>query len=636
MNSNIIRKRLDALRQRMEEECVQLYMISDTDFHMSAHPCGYFRTLEYVSGFTGADARMVVTEHNAHLWVPAEYRSQAEQELEGTGIIIHTVDDPEDEIGTLALYFAACGEAFFDNLSEDQIQIGVPKYIVGFDGRTFPFDEIDEMTENLGVAYELQIVVFNARMDLVGDIWTNRPPLPENKIEILDMNYAGVDVGDKLALIRRTLSSYGSDTGAVLTALDDIAWLFNIRGSDLPGSMTAIAYAYVSIDEALLFIDEKKVPGRIREYLGKAGVEVREYYEFYTFLEHLKEVEVLIDDFRSNFAVVLTIQNQPDVVMTSCPGLVEMSKAIRNPLERLHALMVNFEDSTAWVRFLKWLKENAGSAEVTERSAEEHLWALQREAGAIMQSLPAECAYQEHSAETHRASVKGSDRAIEKGGLLVIRAGAHYPGGTTHTGRTVILGSVSPEIRRVYTGVVQCILAAQNAVFPDGLTDVQLDCLIREPLWRMGCDYAQATGTGVGMMRNDAEGPQLLDWRKSDKRSEIRPGMITAVGPFAKQKGAFGVRIENEYCCIDPEDRPGFFKFSNLTYVPIDTGAIDTAMMTDQEIQDLNEYNQKVYDLIADKLTEEEGEWLRKETRPIVRQSGRAGRPDPEEVPREH
>ena len=622
-----IQTRISALRKRMREEGISLYLISNMDFHMSEFVCGYFRSLEYLSGFTGQEAMMVVTEENAHLWTDARYRIQAEQELAGTGIELHLENDPKDEIRTLPLFFeAACGAILEDTINEE-IENGSgfgstfgqqeAKHLIGFDGRTIPFAVIDEIVECLGPVYAMGVVRLEAKVDLVGDIWPDRPPLPLDRIEVLDPRFRGEEVPEKLRQIREEMLDYGMNTAAVFTALDDIAWLFNIRGTDIPYCRNALCYAYVDQKNAWLFIDSRKLTGRVREYLRNQGVTIREYNEFYTFIESDAAEVVYLDAYKNNFAVVYTIDELTEKTMINREGLAEDRKAVKNALEISHLYEAQIADGIAVTRFLRWIRAQAGK--VTEREAADYLWQLRKEQGAICPSFETICAYREHAAIVHYIASEETDTVIGPRGLLLVDSGAHYPNGTTDVTRTIPMGRLTRQEKKVYTLVLASMLELCYAEFPEGLMDVQLDVIARKPLWDEGMEFDHATGHGVGFLLNVHEGPQSVCWLKDGRPIELRRGMIMTAEPGMYYEGKFGVRHENMILCGVSQHHPGFLRMVPMTFIPIDPAGIDPKLMTGRQLDLLDRYNGEVYRTLSGRLSEEERRWLRRITKPVRR-----------------
>lgn len=621
MDANVIRGRLEALHRRMREEDVSLYLVTTSDFHMSESPAPYFATLEYISGFTGSEGKMIITAENAHLWTDGRYTLQAAEELAGTGITLHIYSDFSDDIRTLPMFFSASGEAFFDAIVDKTSEGGfVPhelKTVVGCDGRTVSFDLMDEIIDSLGIAFDSGAVMIDAKLDLVGDIWQDRPALPCERVELLDEQDRGGSTKEKLTRVRAVLGGFGPDTAAVVTSLDDIAWLFNIRGRDMAYDLTTLAYSYVTDESAYLFIDRKKVPGRVRDYLESSGVTIRGYNEFYSFLEKADNHFIVVDPERNNAAVVVTIGDKRDAVMLNHEGIVADIKAVKSTAERRNSLEIHLTDAAVMIKFIKWLKDNVGKVRMTELSAGNYLDLLREKAGAICPSFPTICAYGAHAAICHYVASAESDAAIEAAGLLLVDSGGHYRGGTTDTTRTVVMGPLSEEMKRDYTLALCGMLELMNAVFPEGLLDSQLDVFARKPMWKYGIEFDHGTGHGVGHMLTVQEGPQAITWRKGNRGVKMRAGMITTDEPGVYRDGKYGIRHENELLCRPCDDMPGYLNFIPLTFVPIDTEGVDKRYMTAEQLAMLNEYNAMVFHVVSPMLDEEHRAWLTAACAPI-------------------
>jgi Xaa-Pro aminopeptidase len=615
-----IRNRIDVLRERMRKEGISLYLLTKSDFHMSESTCGYFKALEYITGFTGPEAKLVVTAANAHLWTERQSYIRAVRELKDTGITIHVYGNEEDEICTLPRFFRASGEAILDDLIANN-DITMPgeerevKYVIAFDGRTLPYYLADEIIEALGYAFDSGAVAINAKADLVGEIWQTRPELPSGKISLADVDITGESASQRILRLRNTLTGYGDSAGAVLTALDDIAWLFNIRGTDMEYDRTVMAYAYVNFKKALLFIDERKVNGRTKELLESEGITLMPYNEFYGFLETADDRVIVVDTFKNNSAVVVTVGERKDVSMIHHSGIVEEMKAVKNEIECDNLRSACLNDSVAVIRFIKWLKENAGFVDITEESAAAYLDLLRRRQGATGASMETVCAYGANASMINHTASEGTEVHLEPKGMLMIGAGAQYEGGTTVLTRTVPLGELSELMMADYTLSLAGMLELGDAVFPESMQDTQLDIIARGPLWRYNIDYPHSTGHGVGYMLSANEGPQVINWHKRGRSTQMKAGMAVTNGPGIYRPGNHGVRHENMMLCRSTGT--GFLRFEHLTMVPVDTSAVDVRMLNGKQKALLNKYNETVYKKTSPLLTEEEKHWLFLQTRPV-------------------
>lgn len=611
--------KLSALRERMRQENIALYMISTSDFHMSEEPCDYFKAVEYISGFTGSPAYMVVTETNAHLWTDGRYAIQAREELKGSGIILHVSSDIRDEIRTLSLFFEASGDAILDMLIRESEITGTVetegKYVIGLDGRTFTYALVDEIMDDMGVAFGAGTVGIDAKLDLVGDIWRDRPALPNAKIGVLNVKTAGVAVSYKLGLIRENLNEYGPGTGVVLTSLGDIAWLYNIRGTDSDNDMTVLSYAYVNENRAYIFIDERKLTAKARQHFSNYNIIIKGYDEFYTFLENVGDDYILVDSDRDNSAVVVTIGDRDDVTMLNGEGVIEGLRMVKNISERNLAEEAGMRDAVAMIKFIRWLKENVGKVSIDECSAGEYLDLLRQRAGAVRPSFRTICAYGENAAVIHYTAGNGSNARIGPEGFLLVDSGGHYEGATTDVTRTIPLGEVSDEMKKDYTIALSAMLELGAAEFRPGVTDAQADMIAREQMWRYGLDYDHSTGHGVGAMLSVHEEPINISWQKQKRKSVLVPGMIMSNEPGYYREGEYGIRHENMMECR--EDGNGFLGFKYLTFVPFDASAIDMKYLSERQRTLLNDYHRKIFDRMSDRLDPDDRRWLDEQTKPI-------------------
>lgn len=617
VSASLIRARLAAVRRRMKEEGVALYMLRAADFHHSDQLSPYFRTIEYLSGFSGNEARMVITENHAHLWTEGRYAEQVKRELYGSGIIPHLHDDREDEMRDFITFFAAGGDAVLELMSAragtlpQLAESAAPQYIIGFDGRTFTCDMIDDIIDVLGITYDSRTVGLNPALDLVGDIWRERPPLPRAAVRVLPAEVAGGEAKDKIAAIRDLMAwENGTSCGMVITDPGDIAWLLNLRGEDLPFVQAPLSYAYLTNYELLLFIDARKLSEAVRCYLRSINVSVLPYDRFYAYIEEASEVPILVDLHRQNAAVGVTAGMKRNGSIVHREDLIAAYKAVKSEEEIEGFRRVHRADGVAAIRFLKWVKESFGKVAMDEGSLCAYLELLQQEQGAVGRSRATGALCGKRASIPDPPSAPGTPVT---GGLLRIASGALYKGGTAVFGRTVALGAVSAEEKRAYTLALASLLELSHAQFRAGTNDDQLDLIARAPLWKHGLDYPHSTGTGIGYMIGGAEGPQELFWEKEDLPSVMREGMVTGAGPAVYEEGEYGVLHRNALLTVFGKQK-GFLTFDCLTLVPFDPAALNPAYLTVEQREMLNSYQAHVYETMAPLLTEEERAWLRRET----------------------
>jgi Xaa-Pro aminopeptidase len=628
LEKNIYRQRIRRLREKMKEEGISIYVLNNSDFHLSEEPSAYFRTIEYISGFTGSEAKMVVTDNNAHLWTDGRYAVQVKRELEGTGIIPHIYSDTGDRIHNLRLFFEAGGEAVMDstdNTNMDDLDLE-PDYILGFDGRTFPFPVVYDMLDGLGPAFDSGEVGFTPTLDLVGMIWDDRPPLPDGSVTLFSPGTEWMTTKAKMALVRSAIiNTYGLRVGTVITALDDIAWLYNIRGTDSYYSNTVMAYSYINDSRAWLFIDENKLNGRVKEHLKKSGVTIKPYDSFYSFLEKLEDDAALVDMDSENSAVIMTMQDNDHVEMIPDIDYVARFKSVKDGPEISGMHEAALRDAAAMISFIRWVKENVGKVEMTETGAADYLAMLRKQAGSTGPSFETICAYGPHAAVVHYTADQETNAEIRPEGFLLVDSGGQYRTGTTDITRTIPLGGLTDEMKRDYTIALDAMLELGAATFRVGVTDKQIDMIPRKVMWDYGEDFDHSTGHGIGCTLDVHERPINISWRKGGEPTELIPGMIMSDEPGIYREGKYGIRHENEIICqpvLDEngefDEESGMLMFLYMTFVPIDTSAVDRRYMSQKQISLLNDYNQFVYEMMEDVLADDETrEWLRKETLPI-------------------
>lgn len=620
MNKSIYTNRINELRKLMQQDGVSLYIVSNNDFHLSEMPADYFKEIEFLTGFTGSEANLVITETNAHLWTDGRFTIQGKDELERTGIILHIHSDESDEISTLEKFFAAAGDTIFDDATYEDGSIdaaaGDNPYYIAFDGRLMKYSMLENILAAFGNVYHAGLIRFYADINYVDEIWHDRPLLPSGRIRLLAEDVAGTTIGENLEYIRRHIDLFGADAMMVFTALDDIAALYCFRGTDYMESLTSLSYACVDRENAYLFIDGEKLRSDDRAYFRDNGVTVLDYDEFYSFLDETETEVVVLDADDVNAAVYLTLENNESVRMFNAPSLVAYDKAEKNERQIENIRYAHRKDGVAMVRFIKWIKENVGKVYIDEYSAGEYLELLRKEQGAISLSFATICGYAANGAIVHYEARRDTCLEIKPEGLLLVDSGGQYLGGTTDVTRTIPVGPISDEMRRNYTIVLMAMLELSNARFRYGVNDVQLDLIARNVVWSHGIDYDHGTGHGVGYMLNVHEGPHSISWRK---RNYVRmtQGMIVTDEPGYYKEGEYGIRHECELLTIADPDDNRFLRFENITRVPIDTSAIEKSLMTESQIKTLNAYNQCVYDDLEALLTDEERAWLYKETRPI-------------------
>lgn len=593
-----VTKRIERLRSLMEKRGIDAYLIPTSDFHESEYVGDYFKCREYMTGFTGSAGTAVVTKTEVRLWTDGRYFVQAAKELEGSGIILEKMGQPE--VPTV----------------EEYLEQAMPeKGVLGFDGRVVNCG----MGETLAEMLEEKKVTFSFEEDLVGMIWEDRPELSSQPVWILEEAYAGKPAAEKIAELRDEMKK-AKATLHILTTLDDIVWLLNIRGNDVPCNPVVLSYAAVTQSEVILFIQEQVLNHEVRSYLSNLGAAVRPYEEVYEFVKSCRNQSVLLEKGKTNFAVCNLLDSSNRVIDSMNPTV--MAKAVKNPVEIANMKKAHIKDGVAMTKFICWLKKNIGVIPMDEVSVSDYLEMLRKDQGCLDLSFSTISAYGANAAMCHYHAEKESCAELKPKGLYLVDSGGQYYEGTTDITRTVALGPVSDEERKHFTLVAMSMLRLGGVKFMHGCRGLNLDYVAREPLWREGLNFDHGTGHGIGYLLNVHERPNGIRWKMVPERQDscvIEPGMICSDEPGIYIEGSHGIRTENLILCVEDEENAfgKFLKFEYLTYVPIDLDVIDKDLMDKRDIELLNAYHKAVYEKIAPYLTEEEAQWLKVNTREI-------------------
>ena len=599
MENKVIRGRLGNLRQAMQQAGVDFYMIPTADYHNSEYVSEFFKVREYFCGFTGSNGTLVVWKDGAGLWTDGRYFIQAENELEGTGVELFRMMN--EGVPTIE-------EFLKKEMLEGQT--------LGFDGRVVSTG----MGLNLEKALKEKNIEIAYDEDLAGKLWKERPELPAGKAYALSEEIAGLSSEKKLAQVREKMEKISAES-FLLSKLDDIMWLFNIRGCDVECNPVALSYAYITKEESILFIQKEALCEELNAYFAKENIRVKEYTEIIEYLKALPEgCKVLADKRYCSYALYKTLNEKCKIIEAKNP--TELLKSVKNPTELANMQKIYLKDSVAVTKFIYWLKTNIGKMEITEISAADKLEELRREIPEFLDlSFPTISAYKENAAMMHYDPSPEKPVVLKEEGMLLVDSGGQYMGGTTDITRTIVLGPISDEIKKHYTLTAAGMLELTNAKWIYGCTGRNLDILARKPLWDIGIDYQCGTGHGVGYILNVHEGPQNLRWRFAEGMAEavLEEGMDVTNEPGVYIAGSHGIRIENVMVAKnDNKNEYGqFMHFDTLTYAPIDLEAINTGYLTAEQKKYLNEYHQAVYEKVSPFLTKEEGKWLEEVTRAI-------------------
>lgn len=585
---------LQKLREIMKKESIDFYILPSSDSHQSEYVAEYFKGREYVSGFTGSAGTVVVGGEEAYLWTDGRYFIQATKEIEKNGLKLMKMATPG---------YPTIEEWISENIKENNV--------LGFDGRVVSVKQYEEYK----VIADKNNFKITMSKDLLEYIWTDRPELPKDKIFNHEEIYCGKSTSEKLNEVRENLKNKEANS-FILSSLDDIAWLYNIRGNDVLFNPVALSYALVTDKEANFYIDKNKVTEEVSEKLKSQGVNIFGYEEIE---DHVKELKgtVIIDKNKLNAKVFSALNTEVKVI--SELNYTTKLKAIKNETEIASIEKSQVRDGVAMVRFIKWLRENVGVEKITEFTAGEKLSEI-RSLGENYKgnSFNTIAGYKENAAMMHYSATKETAYEIKAERMFLVDSGAQYLDGTTDITRTFVLGPISEEEKRDYTLVLKGHIGLSSAKFLKGTTGMNLDILARRPLWNYGVDYKCGTGHGVGFFLNVHEGPQ--GFRQSGNTTVLEPGMIITNEPGAYKEGKHGIRIENtlivEKDCIS-EESGEFYKFRTVSYCPIDLRGIDINLLTFEERDWLNDYHKVVFEKISPYLNKEEVEFLRNETKEI-------------------
>ena len=589
-----VNEKIRKIRELMEKNSIDIYIIPSDDFHQSEDVAEYFRSREFVSGFTGSAGTLVITKEKSYLWTDGRYFIQAEKELEGSEIILCKSGTE----GTLTIL-----EFLKNNMDKEKV--------LGFDGRVISYFQMQEYSSALR---EKNIKIITD-FDFPGEIWENRPSLPKEKIFVLDKTYSGEDFKDKITRVREEMKKEEADVH-IITSLDDIAWLFNIRGRDIPCTPVVLSYTYITEKEVMLFIDKDKLTKETEEYLFENDIEIKDYFDFYEFLKESKEnKKILLDYSRINSSVFNSIPK--GIIKINKINPTQLFKAIKNKTEIKNTTEAHIKDGTAVTKFMYWLKNNINKEKITEIDVEKKIESFRREEKDFIEpSFDTIAAYGSNAAMMHYSAGKNSNAVLDSKNLLLVDSGGQYLQGTTDITRTFALGEVDETVKKHYTTVLKSLIALSKTKFFYGTKCSEFDKIARTPVLDIGLDYLCATGHGVGYLSVVHEGPNIF--RKTSDFI-LEADMITTVEPGIYIENSHGIRIENELLSreIERTQENRIMDFETITFAPIDLDPVDISMLTPEEKDWLNSYHKIVFEKISPKLNEEERDWLKIYTREI-------------------
>lgn len=594
-----IKQKLNALRILMKEKKIDAYLVATDDFHGSEYVGDYFKCRKYITGFTGSAGTAIITQDMAGLWTDGRYFIQAADQLRDTTIALFRSGEP--------------GVPTVHQFLKDKLEEGM---CLGFDGRTVSAREAEELQELLQEKH----ITFSANDDLIGEIWEDRPALSCEPVMELNIRWIGKSRADKIAEIREQMKAKEADT-FILTSLDDIAWLLNIRGNDIHCCPVVLSYLVMMENELRLYANAAAFSEEIRSNLEADGVKIYPYDDVYSYVQSISsDKKVLLSRANVNSRLVSNIPSE--VTILDEPNLTLLPKAVKNKTEMENERIAHIKDGIAVTKFIHWLKKNVTRTTITELSAAEKLYQFRSEQEHFLgDSFDPIIAYGTHAAIVHYSATEATDIPLEARGMVLADTGGHYLEGTTDITRTIVLGPVTAKEKKFFTAVLRGNLNLAAAKFKYGCTGLNLDYLARGPLWELGEDYNHGTGHGVGYLLNVHEGPNSFRWKNlpGNPAPVLEEGMITSDEPGYYLENEFGIRHENLVLCKKAEKTSfgQFMCFEPLTMVPFDLEGINPEEMTERERKLLNDYHQKVYTTISPYLDEEEKEWLKQATREI-------------------
>ena len=591
----MIKERLMKLREEMNKEGMQAYIIPTSDFHETEYVSEYFAARKYMSGFTGSAGVLVVLLDKAGLWTDGRYFIQAANQLAGSGIDL--MKQGQEDTPSIEEYIVT-------NLTQGSV--------VGFDGRVMNVNDANKYKQ----AFMMHDIKMVTDKDLVGRIWDDRPALPCTETFHYDEKYAGKSISEKLTQVREAMKGYNCRSH-IVTKIDEIAWLYNLRAHDVPHFPVALAYTIIKENDAMIYIDASRLDEESKTLFSQNHIQVKDYEAIY---EDVKTLEgpVLVDGNFVNSKIVYSLNTE--IVYAQDP--IVLLKAMKNEIELANTRNAHIKDGVACTKFMYWLMQNVNNG-ISEMSAQEKLQELRKEqADYLEDSFNTICAYKEHAAMMHYSSNEETNVELKPEGMLLVDSGGQYLDGTTDITRTFVLGSITEEEKKWFTLALKGHIRLEKANFLYGCRGLNLDILARGPLWDLDMDYQCGTGHGVGHLSNVHEAPNGFRWKIVPERNDscvLEEGMITSNEPGVYVEGEFGIRHENEMVVVKGNKNfyGQFMHFETLTFVPFDRKGIDKSLLSEDELAWLNDYHASVYEKISPFLTNEEAEWLKEACRPL-------------------
>lgn len=591
-------KRITALRAIMKREGIDYYYIPTADFHESEYVVEYFKARKFITGFTGSAGVAVIGQEEAWLWTDGRYFIQAASQIEGSGFGLMKMG--QEGVPTVMQYLG-------EKLQEGQC--------IGFDARVVNTNDAKEFAK-IAAKKHGSLKTDN---DLLDEVWTDRPALVHQPADVLKDEFNGEATASKLARVREQMEKEEAQYH-IISTLDDIAWILNVRGNDIPHVPVVLSFLVIGKEDAMWFVEENALSDAVKEMAAECGITIRPYEDVYAYAATIPENStVLLDKRKVNYRITNALSETVHIVSKANPS--QLMKSIKNEIELENTRKAHLLDGIAVTKFMYWLKKNVGKIPMDEVSVSDYLQSLREQMEGYRDiSFDTIAGYNANAAMMHYKAEPDTAAKLEPQGMLLVDSGGHYDTGTTDITRTFVLGPISDIQKKHFTMVVKSNLNLANVKFLYGCNGISLDVICREPIWKENLDYQCGTGHGVGYLLNVHEGPNSFRWQyRPGFDNPFEAGMITTDEPGIYLQDQYGIRTENELICVKGEKNQygQFMGFENITYVPIDLDGIDKQYLNAEDVKQLNDYHKMVYEKISPYMTPEENEWLKEYTREI-------------------
>lgn len=591
-------KRITALRAIMKREGIDYYYIPTADFHESEYVVEYFKARKFITGFTGSAGVAVIGQEEAWLWTDGRYFIQAASQIEGSGFGLMKMG--QEGVPTVMQYLG-------EKLQEGQC--------IGFDARVVNTNDAKEFAK-IAAKKHGSLKTDN---DLLDEVWTDRPALVHQPADVLKDEFNGEATASKLARVREQMEKEEAQYH-IISTLDDIAWILNVRGNDIPHVPVVLSFLVIGKEDAMWFVEENALSDAVKEMAAECGITIRPYEDVYAYAATIPENStVLLDKRKVNYRITNALSETVHIVSKANPS--QLMKSIKNEIELENTRKAHLLDGIAVTKFMYWLKKNVGKIPMDEVSVSDYLQSLREQMEGYRDiSFDTIAGYNANAAMMHYKAEPDTAAKLEPQGMLLVDSGGHYDTGTTDITRTFVLGPISDIQKKHFTMVVKSNLNLANVKFLYGCNGISLDVICREPIWKENLDYQCGTGHGVGYLLNVHEGPNSFRWQyRPGFDNPFEAGMITTDEPGIYLQDQYGIRTENELICVEGEKNQygQFMGFENITYVPIDLDGIDKQYLNAEDVKQLNDYHKMVYEKISPYMTPEENEWLKEYTREI-------------------